>query len=835
MSRAFGWVLLFTIAVTPAVSGPRDDSSVSPALADTRKGAEILAAIRKVRLDPTQLYRVHDATFHREDLRIYLIEGTLAFLQSVEGKVTGAVFVGEGELLLIPPNAVEKRSLSRFTGAPVLNEKFSSALFRFTDDTYDRLRESVANRESAEVLQDPELVAKWDPVVGNLHGMYEWRVLQDVLSQNPVPFFAARFSGDRLGAFDVVIDYRFSEQLTAGQMNFKNNRRFNDVWCSFPVRSVRNGTRPAYIDPVKPVNFRIDTRLLPSRSLQARAEVDLESVRGGERVLQFELSRFLKVNSVQLISRDAAPEDVEFSQNELVEEHEIRKRGNDQVTVILPAATRAGKRFTLAFRYEGEVISDAGNGVLFVGARGIWYPNRGMRPANFEMTFHTSRRLTLVATGDRLEEKEDGEWRISRWKSRAPLRVAGFNLGEYETGRAKAAGVDIEVYANRNWEPALERQQRVSTLVLESQLHRQPISPSRGNQRMALPPMLPLPMPSPVRASDITESMARDTGNNVDYYVKSFGPLSYGRVAISPIPGSFGQGWPGLVYLSTLSFFLPFEGTSQPLAKTTEIFYRTLLRSHELAHQWWGNLVVPATYRDEWLLESLSNYSALMFLETRRGGDREVRLTLERSRDELLQKTDEEDPGENAGPPVLGYRLTSSKTPAGVDLVMYKKGTWIIHMLRQLMTDPKTGSDAAFLRFLRALRDNYEKTTLSTEDFRKLAEKYVVPAANIEPNTSLEWFFDQWVYATGIPEVQVKTSTQTRAGKVRVSGTVRLDKVDESWSLPVPIYAQTLKGNTLLGIVAARGKETEFSFTTTIAPQKVVADPQGTLLALWKP
>ena len=88
MSRAFGWVLLFSIAVTPAVSGPRDDSSVSLAPADTRKGAEILAAIRKVRLDSTQLYRVHDATFHREDLRIYLIEGTLAFLQSVEGKVT---------------------------------------------------------------------------------------------------------------------------------------------------------------------------------------------------------------------------------------------------------------------------------------------------------------------------------------------------------------------------------------------------------------------------------------------------------------------------------------------------------------------------------------------------------------------------------------------------------------------------------------------------------------------------------------------------------------------------------------------------------------------------
>ncbi len=820
MRRLFAGVILFGFVLG------------FPCQANNRAARDVLETIRKARLDPNQLYRVHEATIHREDLRIYLLEGTLAFLQPLEGRVTGAVFVGEGEVLLIPPDAVEKRSLARFTGAPVLNEKFSSALFRFTDDTYERLKEAIANRESAEALNDPALVEKWDPVVGNLHGLYEMRVLADLLAEKPVPFFAARFSGNRLGAFDISVDYRAGDQLTAGQVNWKDNRRFNDVWCSFPVRSVRNGTRPPARDPVDLAHYRIETRLLPNRALQVKAEVDIRAVEDGERVLQFELSRFLKVSAVQLVTKDGTPADVEFSQNALVEENAIRRRGNDQLAVILPSPLVAGKRFTMRFQYEGEVISDAGNGVLFVGARGVWYPNRGFHPAQFDLTFYYPRRLTLVATGDRIEEKEEGELRVSRWKSATRLRVAGFNVGEYEKGEARAAGVRIEVYANKNLEPALERQQRVTQFLLESQLQRPPVPTRSGQQRVVMPVILPLPV-APRNAAEITEHIARDAGQNLEFYARTFGPLPFHNVAISPIPGNFGQGWPGLVYLSTMAFFLPFEPVSQPVSKTTEIFYRTLLRSHELAHQWWGNVVLPATYRDEWLVESLSNYAALMYLETRKSGDRELRMTLERSRQELLQKVDEE-PAESAGPPVLGYRLNSSRTPHGVDLVMYKKGTWVIHMLRQLMRETKTGSDANFFKFVRALRDTFGEKPLNTAEFRRIAEKFVVPEANIDGDKSLEWFFDQWVYSTGVPEVHVKSSVERRGGKMRVTGSVTLEGVDKNFALPVPVYAQTLRGQTLLGIVAANGKETRFSFPVAAAPQRVVADPQGTLLAVIK-
>jgi len=799
-----------------------------------RTGAEVLEALRKARLDPKGIYRLHEATIYREDLRLYLEEGTLAFLEPVEGRVTGAVFVGQGELLLMPPDPVERRSMTRFTGAPVLNERFSSALFRFTDDTYERLLETVANRQVAEPIDDPDLVGKWNPVVGNLHGLSEMRVLIDLLAEKPAPFFAGRLSGNRLGTFDVQIDYRQQEQMTAGQVNWKDGRRFSDIWCAYPVRSVRTRARPAPVDPIQPVHYRIESRVMPlTHAMQVTAEVDFRAVTGGERVLQFELSRFLKVASVHLAPKGGPAVEVEFSQNELVEESEIRRRGNDQVTVILTAPTVAGRQFTLRFRYEGEVISDAGNGVLFVGARGIWYPNRGMRAALFDLTFHCPRRLTLVATGDRLDEKDDGEWRVSRWRSPVPIRVAGFNLGEYDKSEGKSAGLQIEVYANKTLEPALAQRQQVPAFLWEYILEHSVLGQGRLARTVPPPPIM-VPAAMLPRMQDIAASIARDTGQNLEFFARQFGPLPYHRLAISPIPGNFGQGWPGLIYLSTLAFFLPYAETTQPLvAPTTEIFYRTLMRSHEIAHQWWGNVVIPGGYRDEWLIEGLANYSALLYLQSRKGGEQEVRLMLNRSKEELLRKVGEE-PAEQAGPPVLGYRLFSSLSPAGVDLVMYKKATWILHMLRQLMRDPRSGSDAAFFAFLRAVRAACAEKPLTTELFREIAEKHVVRAANIDQAASLEWFFDQWVYATGIPEVRVKTAVETRAGKLSLTGVVHMDGVDENFSLPVPIYGQTLRGQSLLGIAMAVGRETKFSFPLAARPLKVLVDPQATLLAAMK-
>ncbi len=73
------------------------------------------------------------------------------------GRITGAFFEGDGELLLTPPNTVERRSMSLFTGMAILEEHFATAYFRFNDDAATELRPDLRATENKQ-----EFVERWD-------------------------------------------------------------------------------------------------------------------------------------------------------------------------------------------------------------------------------------------------------------------------------------------------------------------------------------------------------------------------------------------------------------------------------------------------------------------------------------------------------------------------------------------------------------------------------------------------------------------------------------------------------------------------------------------------
>src|SRR5581483_1391959 len=90
--------------------------------------------LRDVGLDSHRVYSIRGASLDHDTLHISLDDGTIAFTRDVLGKITGAFFEGEGEVLLTPPDQGERISVSLFTGAAILEEKFTSAYLRFNDD-----------------------------------------------------------------------------------------------------------------------------------------------------------------------------------------------------------------------------------------------------------------------------------------------------------------------------------------------------------------------------------------------------------------------------------------------------------------------------------------------------------------------------------------------------------------------------------------------------------------------------------------------------------------------------------------------------------------------------
>ena len=792
---------------------------------------QIYQALNALRVDSSRVYFVREMHLRRDAVRLAFEEGKLAFLEPYQGRITGAVFLGTGRVVVIPRDAGEKQSLAHHLGTPLLDESFSRAYIRFTDDTGESLLRQL-EEDGVRPVRDSSFAQDWDSTLVNLNQSHSLRVLADLLSEKSSPYFYAGLMGDATGPFDLLVDYRRAEAISIGQARWAGGLRFYDIWASFA--SSYAAAPPAEI--LRPIEFNIDTKISADTALEGRTDLRLKVVSGGERLVPLELSRYLRISQVT----DAAGNALPFFQNEELSRADIAQRGNDSVFIVLPQPLRAGDELTLRISYRGGVIANAGNGVFFVGDRGSWYPHLAGSDhfAKFTLSFRSPGKLRLVATGHKLEEHEEGEWRTSRWESEGLIPVAGFNMSDYALEVADSSRPRLELYANRMLEQALAnrfRARNIPPIIVRTR----PEEPPRPNTPpRAIPMILPDP-PPPSPASQLKE-LGRDFVEAIRFYEKTHGPFPYERLAITQIPGSFGQGWPGLLYLSTFSFLEPSAQGRVGIGRRSQEHFTELLPFHELAHQWWGNVVSWPTYRDQWIPEGLANYMAVLFAASRKGQERQLNLWLERFRDDLAVKIPgTDDIVDDTGPLTHGYRLRSSKTPDAYGTIIYGKGAWVFHMLRMMLRDSTSKDpDARFNKLLQTLLRDYRYRGISTADLQREIEKVMTPAMALEGGRKMDWFFDQWVHGTGIPRYSVSFDVrpQGQPGKAEtfvVRGKLKQSGVADSFIAPVPLYGSRLTGRpVLLGTIVTTGRETSFQFTTRFRPGKILIDPNFTLLCL---
>ncbi|HYU21661.1 MAG TPA: M1 family aminopeptidase [Candidatus Dormibacteraeota bacterium] len=784
-----------------------------------RSPHELYDAIKALRVDSSNVYRIapaHHVQLRRGDAVLSFEEGTLTFFSPLDGQITGAVFSGRGHVLAAPREPVEKQQMGRFLGAPVLDQEFSNAYVRFTDDTAgELLRQFRAANLVAQT--DASVRTQWDSAVTHLNPSYTLRILFDRLSPNPKPCFYAGLEGAATGPFDVVLDAQRDEQFLLGQVKKAGGTTLYDVWTSHRVPD----------SPVFPVAFRalhysMETSISPNNSLDATASVRLRAETGTERVLVFQLSRALTIDSVTGEHGEPLP----FFQNEGMNLQERSARGNDYLDVILPQTPSGGQEFTLHFHYRGNVIQDAGNGVLFVGARESWYPHLGDSAefSAYDFLLRWPHKLRLIATGSKLEEHEDGEFRVGHWKTEKPMSVAGFNLGEYASASVASGARSIDVYANRQLEEDLRKRLTLhdaDTLSLPSGRF--------GSASTAHSVVPPAPSPSP---ADALKQLGKEIDSSIRFYETFSGPFPFHNLSVSQIPGTFGQGWPGLLYVSTYSF-LPSEAQQRAgLSTASQEHFSELVPYHEVAHQWWGNVVAWSSYRDQWIDEAIANYLAVLFADTKKNPDHTLHVWLARYRQQLVEKL----PGAtetagDIGALALGSRLNSSKSPTAYEQIIYSKGSWIIHMLREMLRQPGARNpDARFTALLQTLVTKYAYRALSTDDLQHEVEAVMTPGMNLEGGRSMEWFFEEWVRGTGIPHYRLEFTAHHTEKGYQIRGNLFQTGVPRSFVASVPLYAGGAGHGAFLVTVVAAGPETSFQFVAPSLPRKIVVDPQMTLL-----
>jgi aminopeptidase N len=195
-----------------------------------------------------------------------------------------------------------------------------------------------------------------------------------------------------------------------------------------------------------------------------------------------------------------------------------------------------------------------------------------------------------------------------------------------------------------------------------------------------------------------------------------------------------------------------------------------------------------------------------------------VDTVLDEFRTRLSTKDDAGRTLESAGPIVWGIRLESSGMPDAWRAITYEKGAWIMHMLRR-----RLGEDR-FLKMLAELRRRYQFRIVTTEEFRALAKEFLPPHS---PSDTMDTFFDNWAYATGIPKLKLQSSIKG----FKVSGTVAQSGVDGDFSADVPVEIQFAKGAPQTVWVRTSSEPVSFSVTAKQAPVRVSLSPFSVLAA----
>jgi hypothetical protein len=248
----------------------------------------------------------------------------------------------------------------------------------------------------------------------------------------------------------------------------------------------------------------------------------------------------------------------------------------------------------------------------------------------------------------------------------------------------------------------------------------------------------------------------------------------------------------------------PWGGGMEHQTATGQGGFWESLTAHELAHQWWGDMVTCATWSDIWLNEGFATYSEALWYEHRSGtaDPSALKAAMLNRRPTMLDGTVYVHNPSNVS------RIFSSD-------YSYRKGAWVLHTLRGVI------GDEAFFAVLDAYRDRFEYLTATTDDFREVAEDVW--------GGDLRWFFDQWVFGGGAPAYRYGWREHELEGQRYLEVFIR--QVQHELSFEMPVTIETLELGERRRYTVWNDESSEHFLIPVSAPvDEVILDPDDWIL-----
>jgi aminopeptidase N len=212
---------------------------------------------------------------------------------------------------------------------------------------------------------------------------------------------------------------------------------------------------------------------------------------------------------------------------------------------------------------------------------------------------------------------------------------------------------------------------------------------------------------------------------------------------------------------------------------------------HELAHQWFGDLLVIKHWSHAWIKEGMASYSEVMWTEHEYGSDDAAYYRLSEARSYLS-----EDSSRYRRPMVTHVYREAIEL---YDRHIYEKGSCVYHMIRAEL------GEELFWKAIQTFVNDYAHQTVETIDLLRSIEKAT--------GRNLAFLFDQYVYRGGHPDFKVAYAWDgdSKLAKVTVTQTQASDEKD-LFDLKIPIGFGYKQQNTDLKIFTVRINEREQSF-----------------------
>ncbi len=313
---------------------------------------------------------------------------------------------------------------------------------------------------------------------------------------------------------------------------------------------------------------------------------------------------------------------------------------------------------------------------------------------------------------------------------------------------------------------------------------------------------VPLAFYTPASQIGQAASSFRDTKDVMGFFEQEIGVpypwAKYYQVCVEDF------GWGGMenTTLTVLNDRTLFTDATENLRESTGLV------AHEMAHQWFGDLVTCKDWSQLWLNEGFATYYEGLYEGHKHGRDEFLYVMYQRARGITSQLNDT-----NA---IVRRNFNVPEEQFGFHA--YPKGSWILHMLRSQL------GDDLYRRCIRTYLERHQFGNVTTEDLNRVVEEL--------SGRSFDQFFNQYVYHAHHPELTVNYSWDERARLAKLS-IQQVQKLSEDvllFSVPLPVRFH-LKSGPVERTLLVKEKAEDFYVPLSEAPEVVRIDPNVTLLA----